>query len=304
MSLHVTRVGPAVLVQDRGRRGRAALGVTGSGPADRGAAALANRCVGNATGAAVLEVLLGGLELRTDSPLVCALTGAPAPAVVTLPDGTRLRCDGAEVLALPAGSALDLGTPSAGLRTYLAVRGGVDVPPVLGSRCRDTLSGLGPDPVRAGDVLAVGDALTGTAWSEGWCAGAGPGVPPAGAELVLDVLPGPRDDWFTPDTWERLAAGCVVGADSDRVGVRLDPARPLERAVTGELPSEGVVRGAVQVPAGGRPVVFGPDHPVTGGYPVLGVLTSASSDLLAQVVPGTRVRLRRVPAAAAGAPRP
>jgi len=302
MSLRVTRVGPAVLVQDRGRRGRAALGVTGSGPADRGAAALANRCVGNADEAAVLEVLLGGLSLRTDAPLVCALTGAPVPAVVTLPDGTRLRCGGAEVLALPSGSALDLGVPTAGLRTYLAVRGGVDVPPVLGSRSRDTLSGLGPDPVRAGDVLTVGDTVAGTVWSEGWCAGTGPGVPPVGAELVLDVLPGPRDDWFTPDPWERLAAGCVVGADSDRVGVRLDPARPLERAVTGELPSEGVVRGAVQVPAGGRPVVFGPDHPVTGGYPVLGVLTGASSDLLAQAVPGTRVRLRRVPAAAAGVP--
>ncbi|QGW25970.1 hypothetical protein GJR88_04525 [Dietzia sp. DQ12-45-1b] len=297
----VLRAGPAALVQDLGRPGRAALGVTSSGAADRAAAALALRCVGTDPGAAVLEVLLGGLVLMTDAPAVVAVTGARGLVVVTTSAGSRRTAAAGEVLRLDAGSTLEIGRPDVGVRTYVGVRGGIEVPPVLGSRSRDTLSGLGPPPLEAGDVLAVGDAVVGP-WADDWHASGGDPRLGAGSEsrgrrprrLVLDVIPGPRDDLFPPAAWRVLAETGHVSAHADRVGVRIDPAGPVPRSSTGEIPSEGMVRGAVQIPADGAPVVFGPDHPVTGGYPVIGVLTSRSSDALSQLLPGAPVSFRRV----------
>ena len=302
MSLIVLRAGPSTLAQDRGRPGHAALGVTASGIADRAAAALALRCVGTAPDAAVLEVLLGGLTVETDAPAVVVVTGARAPVVVVAPGGARRTAATGEVLHLEAGASLEIGRPAVGLRTYLGVRGGIDVPAVLGSRSRDTLSGLGPPPVVAGDVLAVGDAVVGP-WADGWHAGAaapvgGPGAARPGtrtpAPVELEVIPGPRDDLFPPGAWDVLAETGYVSGHADRVGVRIDPARPVPRLASGEMPSEGMVRGAVQIPADGAPVVFGPDHPVTGGYPVIGVLTARSSDAICQLLPGTPVRMRRL----------
>ncbi|PAY24144.1 urea amidolyase [Dietzia natronolimnaea] len=313
MSLMILRAGPAALVQDLGRPGHAALGVTGSGAADRAAAALALRCVGTDPAAAVLELLLGGLVVMTDSPAVVAVTGARGLVVVTTPSGSRRTAATGEVLRLDAGSTLEIGRPDVGVRTYLGVRGGVEVPPVLGSRSRDTLSGLGPPPLEAGDVLAVGDAVVGP-WADHWHASGGDPHPGSGTgpgpgtgtgtgsdgrgrrprSLVLDVIPGPRDDLFPPAAWHVLAEAGHVSGHADRVGVRIDPAGPVPRSSTREIPSEGMVRGAVQVPADGAPVVFGPDHPVTGGYPVIGVLTSRSSDALSQLLPGAPVSFRRV----------
>jgi biotin-dependent carboxylase-like uncharacterized protein len=296
MSLMVLRAGPSALIQDLGRPGHASLGVTASGAADRAAAALALRCLGTDPGAAVLEVLLGGLVVMTDTPVVVAVTGARGLVVVTTSSGSRRLAATGEVLRLEAGSTLEIGRPVAGLRSYLGVRGGIDAPPVLGSRSRDTLSGLGPPPVVAGDVLGVGDRVVGP-WAEHWHAagGGGPAVDAASAGAVeLDVIPGPRDDLFPPEAWEVLAGTGHVSGHADRVGVRIDPARPVPRLSGGEIPSEGMVRGAVQVPADGSPVVFGPDHPVTGGYPVIGVLTSRSADVISQLLPGAPVRFRRL----------
>ena len=294
MSLMVLRAGPSVLVQDLGRPGHAALGVTASGVADRAAAALALRCVGTDPAAAVLEILLGGFVAMTDVPAVVAVTGAPAAVTVTTPEGRRRAAATGEVLVLPAGATLEIGRTATGVRTYLAVRGGIDAPPVLGSRSRDTLAGLGPPPVEVGDVLGIGDLVVGP-WAEGWQA---TGHPPdhlaPGEPVVLDVVPGPRDDLFPPEAWAVLAGVSHVSGHADRVGVRLDPARPVPRLDAGEIPSEGMVRGAVQVPADGAPVVFGPDHPVTGGYPVIGVVTARSADVITQLLPGTPVRFRRV----------
>lgn len=293
MSLTVLRAGPAVLVQDLGRPGHAALGVTASGAADRAAAATALRAVGTDPAAAVLEVLLGGLTVRTDAPAIVAVTGAEALVVVVAPDGSRRTAATGEVLRLDAGSTLELGRPASGVRTYLGVRGGIDAPTVLGSRSRDTLAALGPPPLVAGDVLEVGDAIVGP-WADGWHAAAGAGAGDSGRRVVeLDVIPGPRDDLFPSAAWDVLAATAHVSGHADRVGVRLDPARPVPRLDTREIPSEGMVRGAVQIPADGSPVVFGPDHPVTGGYPVIGVLTDRSADRISQLLPGTPVRLRR-----------
>ncbi|MGY1734477.1 5-oxoprolinase subunit C family protein [Geodermatophilus sp. SYSU D00684] len=275
--LTVLSPGPLTTVQDRGRPGLGGIGVGRSGAADRAAAALANRLVGNGPAAAVLEVTLGGLAVRAEGDLLVVTTGA--------------RCPGSPVHAAPgllrAGATLALGTPAAGLRTYLAVRGGIAVPPVLGSRSTDVLSGLGPAPLRAGDVLPVGDA-----------AGPPPGVdvapvadPPAG-EVTVRLLPGPRADWLSSPARDALgSAAWTVTADSNRVGLRLAGPR-LDRAVEGELASEGLVRGAVQVPPSGQPVLFLADAPVTGGYPVAGYVADDDVDRCAQLRPGQVLRLR------------
>jgi biotin-dependent carboxylase-like uncharacterized protein len=276
--IEVLETGPLATVQDLGRPGYAALGVPRSGGFDRGALRLANRLVGNAEDAAAIEVTLGGLAITARDAVTVALTGAVCPGL-----------DWGTPVTVAAGRTVRLGPPAVGLRSYLAVHGGVAAPAVLGSRSTDTLSGLGPAPLRAGDVLAVGPTagpVSGVA--------AAP-VRPSG---VLDVALGPRDDWFTAAALDRFAnAVWTVRPDSDRVGLRLDgPA--LERSRTGELPSEPTLPGAVQVPGGGRPIVFGPDAPVTGGYPVLAVLRDL--DRAAQLRPGDAVRFRITPGWDAG----
>ena len=276
--LTVVAPGPLTTVQDLGRPGLAAVGVGRSGACDRAAAALANRLVGNDPGAAVLEATLGGLEVRADEDLVVVTTGA-RPAGSPAHDAP---------VALRAGAALRLGTPVSGLRTYLAVRGGVAVEPVLGSRSTDLLAGLGPPALRAGDVLAVGAP-----------SGPMPGVDvapvpdPPGGEVTVRLLPGPRSDWLTDDALDLLGTAVwTVTTESNRVGLRLD-GPPLERRETGELPSEGLVRGALQVPPSGTPVLFLADAPVTGGYPVAGYVADDDVDRCGQLRPGQTLRLRR-----------
>jgi len=278
--LRIESAGPLTLVQDLGRPGMGALGVTRSGAADRGALRLANRLVANPEEAAGLEVAFGGLRLRALRDLVVAVTGA----------GTPLDIDGRGVgmhapLVMRPHQVLSLGVPGEGLRTYVGVRGGVEVRPVLGSRSRDTLAGLGPEPLREGDEVAVGPAPDRP-----------PGVDlapvPAPGPARLRVLFGPRDDWFT-DAAVLLEGEWEVTVDSDRVGLRLRRAgggRLLTRIDAAELSSEGVVRGAVQVPPGGQPVLFLADHPVTGGYPVVAVVVDAHTDRAAQLRPGERLR--------------
>ncbi|MFE9992017.1 biotin-dependent carboxyltransferase family protein [Streptomyces sp. NPDC005381] len=278
-ALSVVRAGALTTVQDQGRPGHAHLGVPRSGALDAPAAALANRLVGNATGAAVLETTLNGCSLRPRSAVVAVVTGAPCPVTV---DG-RPSAWGAPV-RVPAGALLDIGPARAGVRSYVAVAGGVAVDPVLGSRSTDLLSGLGPAPLADGTVLPLG------------CPGAGharvdvvpPPAPPA--ELVLRVTPGPREDWFTGSAVRTLTTRSYrVSSASNRIGLRTEgPA--LERAVSGELPSEGMVLGAVQVPPDGRPVVFLADHPTTGGYPVIAVVRETDLPAAAQAVPGIPVR--------------
>jgi biotin-dependent carboxylase-like uncharacterized protein len=213
-----------------------------------------------------------------------ALTGAPAAATV---DGSPVGHCAPFLLA--AGQTLRLGRPTAGLRTYLSVRGGILGEPVLGSRSHDTLARLGPPPLERGRLLAVGHPVGDPEVD------VAPVPLPATGSVTLDALPGPRLDWLEqPSALE--ATSWSVGADSDRVGVRLH-GTPLARAGSvraSEMPSEGVMRGAVQLPADGQPVLFGADHPVTGGYPVVAVLTAVASDRAAQLVPGQLVRVRLV----------
>jgi biotin-dependent carboxylase-like uncharacterized protein len=268
--IEILAPGPLTTVQDLGRPGYAALGVPRSGAFDAPALRLANRLVGNPEGAAGLELTFGGLELRCLEPVTVAFTGAVCPGA---PDWGAAR-------SLPAGSVIRLGAPARGLRSYLAVRGGLAVDPVLGSRSTDTLSGLGPPRLTAGDRLPLGPAA-------GAVSGAA-AAPPSARPPRLAVRFGPRDDWFAAAARDRLLdAEWRVRPESDRVGLRLDGPR-LDRTRSGELPSEPLLPGAVQVPPDGRPIVFGPDAPVTGGYPVLAVLLDPAA--AAQLRPGDPVR--------------
>lgn len=281
-ALDVLAAGPLTTVQDQGRIGHAGLGVGPSGAADTDSHALANRLVANRPDAATLETTLGGLHLRAHGAVTLAVTGAPAPL---WSDGrtVALNC----VLHLSDGAELALGTPDRGLRTYVAVRGGIDVPPVLGSRSTDVLAGLGPDTVTPGTRLPVGPAPEALP-----ALGQAPVDAVGTLDVVLRAVPGPRADWFTESALDTLfTAVFEVTPHSDRVGARLSgPA--LERACEGELPSEGMVAGALQVPPGGEPVLFLADHPATGGYPVVAVVPAADLPLAAQARPGTRVRFR------------
>ncbi|WP_418155048.1 biotin-dependent carboxyltransferase family protein [Actinoalloteichus caeruleus] len=278
--------GPLTTVQDQGRPGYAAMGVPRSGAADQPSLELANRLVGNPASAAALELTFGGLAVRFRQAGLVALTGASCPMWL---DGrpVGIHC----AVPVLAGQVLRVGAPIAGLRAYLAVRGGVAVEPVLGSRSTDLLSGLGPPPLSTGQVLPVGSA--GGSWPADVVAPVR-WLPSPADLVVLRVRLGPRDDWFPPEALTRLAhEEFRVTGESDRVGMRL--AGPeLRRSDGRELPSEGMVAGAVQVPPGGHPVLFLADHPVTGGYPVVAVVVSEDVPLAAQCVPGQRVRFRPV----------
>ena len=313
--LEVKVPGLQTLFQDSGRAGLTHWGVSPSGPADREAAAEANRLVGNSAGATVLENLAGGLKITALADVELALTGADSPAQIT-EDATGQTADPGQgaahatdtplavrpyaPFALKPGQTLTLGAPARGLRTYLAVRGGFAARTEAVSASRDTLASLGPEPLAAGEQLSLANPPVAVV------ADPAPALPLPEPGKVLEVraLPGPRDDWFTPDSLGRFTeVTWEVSQSSDRIGVRLlladapadggagaQPTDVLTRAVTRELPSEGMVAGAVQVPPSGEPVVFLADHPVTGGYPVIATVHPADLRLLAQAPPGTQLR--------------
>ncbi|MET9326893.1 urea amidolyase family protein [Tsukamurella sp. NPDC003166] len=279
--------GMQALVEDLGRPGLAALGVTRSGAADRGALRRANRLVGNTEGAAAIENAGGGIELVAVGDQVLAVTGADADLTVEASDGRWRTVGPGTPFALDDGDHLEIGPTVAGLRVVIAVRGGVDVPEVLGSRSADTLARLGPPAISAGDHLPVGvPPRTAVGFPE-----TEPAVPDGSRPTVLDVLPGPDIGLFPDGAWERfLRTAWTVTPDSDRVGVRL-AGPPIPRA-TGEIRSQALVPGAVQVPPSGLPVLFVVDHPTTGGYPVFAVVADHHLDLLAQLPFGAEVHLR------------
>jgi biotin-dependent carboxylase-like uncharacterized protein len=279
MTVEIVAPGPHASVQDLGRVGYAAWGIAQGGAADRSGLRLANRLVGNAEGAAAFELVLGGATLRFHHAAVIAVTGATCPFTV---DGTPGSANGPQ--PVPAGAVVEFGAPAQRLRTYVAVRGGVATVPVLGSRSVDERSGLGR-ALRAGDVVPIGvemiaaplvDVAPVPAWPEG--------------AITLHGVLGPREEWLTPESLDALGrADYVVQAASDRVGIRLDGPRLLRRSDETELLSEPTIRGAIEVPPDGRPIIFSADHPTTCGYPVVAVLDPHSADLAAQCRPGQPV---------------
>jgi biotin-dependent carboxylase-like uncharacterized protein len=286
--IRVLAPGPLTTVQDLGRPGLAHLGVPTAGAADRRAFGLANRLVGNPAGAAALEITLAGPELAWEAGGWVALTGGRVDASL---DGRPVPMDVA--VRVEAGQVLAVGTVTSGLRAYLAVRGGIDVPELLGSRSTDTLAGIGPPPLEEGASLPLGDLTQGDPFLQ-----VAP-TPALDPEPVLAAVRGPRDDLFTARALRTLVgAAWTVSSDSDRTGIRLDgPA--LERRRRVELASEGMVEGSLQVPPDGRPILFLANHPTTGGYPVIAVVAGRDLPLAAQARPGTRLRFRFVPVEAA-----
>lgn len=282
-TIEVLDPGLLALIEDLGRPGLAELGVGASGAADAASLRLANRLVENPESAAAIELVLGRAAFRFPGGGIVAVCGAPAPVTA----GGRPRPLYSPLLVRP-GEELGIGRPDLGLRTYVAVRGGVAVPPVLGSRSRDTLAALGPEPLRRGDVLPIGDP-PGAARAAAELLGEpyGLGLP---SRLTLRVHPGPRRDWFVPGALAALFRHPYrMTPQSDRIGIRLSgPA--LRRRRSAELPPEGMVTGAIEVPIDGQPVVLLADHPVTGGYPVIGVVAGPDIPLAAQCRPGQQIR--------------
>jgi len=285
--IEVVRSGLLTTVQDLGRPGYAHLGVARSGALDAPALARGNRLVGNPDGAAGLETTLNGVTFRTEVRTTVAVTGAPSPIRVDaepVPFGTAI--------AVPAGAVVEVGAAESGVRAYVTFAGGVSVAPVLGSRSTDTLSALGPPPLRPGFVLPLGrSSPAGTSAFDLDAGDPADGVDEAGPpDVVVRLRFGPRHDWFSVTARDALMEHpYTLSVKSNRVGARLT-GTALSRTIAGELPSEGIVLGAVQVPADGQPLVFLADHPTTGGYPVIGVVEAADLPLLAQARPGTSVR--------------
>ena len=277
-ALEVLDPGPLTTLQDRGRPGWAHVGVPHAGALDRPAADLANRLVGNPPDAAVLETTLGGVTVRATAAMTVAVTGAECDVRV---DG-RAR-PSATAVAVGAGSEVVVGPARHGVRSYLAVSGGIDVAPVLGSRSTDTLAHVGPPVLAAGQRLPVGSAVAAPSTAEAHHL-----VRRTPGPAVLRFRPGPRADLFPSGSVGRLCgAPYSVTADSNRVGLRLRGEALLRDL--GEVPTEGVVLGAVQVPPSGQPLVFLADHPTTGGYPVLGVVRREDLAACAQLRPGDQV---------------
>jgi biotin-dependent carboxylase-like uncharacterized protein len=271
--------GPYCSIQDLGRRGYGRWGISPGGAADRRSHSLANRLVGNFEGAATLELTFGPVRLHFDESAIIAVTGA------------------AEVLTVIGGGApngpfrvgpgeVRVHAPVRGVRSYVAVRGGIDTPLILGSRSTDPSSGFGA-VLHAGDIVPVGhyaivsDIIVGHAPTRGW---------PQPALLNADL--GPQADWFTKEALALLRTQTyMVGTDSNRVGVRLH-GKSLVRSNLEEMMSEPVIRGAIEVTTDGQPIVFMADHPTTCGYPVIAVLDSRSADSAAQLRPGDVVQIQ------------
>ncbi|NYD78084.1 KipI family sensor histidine kinase inhibitor [Arthrobacter cupressi] len=303
--IRIVAPGALSLIQDLGRRGHGGLGVSAAGALDRASIRRANRLVGNKASAAAIETVNGGLTIQAVGDQVIAVAGAPSSLTITPPSGLAENDDDggpagqprtvpmAAPFALLDGETLTVGAPEAGFRSYLAVRGGADLPAVLGSRSTDTLSGIGPAPLAAGQLLAVGQDTESTAVGSPELQ---PDFPEPGSVTVLDIVPGPRDDWFDLSELESLCSQeWEATPQSNRVGMRL-AGEPLQRSRDGELPSEGTMAGAIQIPPAGLPVLFLADHPITGGYPVIGVVIDEHLDRAAQVPIGGSIRFRVSPA--------
>jgi len=283
--IRILRPGFFTTIQDGGRPGASRWGVPASGFADAASAALANALAGNPPDSALLEAALGAIEIEAMEGVALGVAGAAAEVSVNGAPADRRR-----TVVLRAGDRLGIGRATAGLRVYVAVGGGIDVPRILGSRSALVPSAFGGFTGRklsAGDELACGSAPP-------------PAIRSLGAEDVLPLgggvvraLPGPQSDLFSPEA-RRLFFGepLRVSPRSDRRGIRLEGVGVSPSK--GEIEPEGVAVGSVQVPAGGEPIVRMPDGPVTGGYPKIAVVIRADLPLLGQWRPGEMVRFREV----------
>lgn len=293
VSITVLAAPMPALFQDLGRFGQTGQGVSSSGALDRGAFKAANRAVGNPVSTPALEITLGGFSFQVSGRAVMALTGAPCPITIRDVKGREIKAETYLPISLEAGDVVTLGFAQKGARSYLALRGGLKVATVLGSASTDTLAVVGPEPVVTGTKLNIGDGqgLTSVSLDEAPAFDC-----PAPTEIVtLDVIMGPRSDWFTERGIATLSSQLyTVTPQSNRVGIRIEGAEPLERKDKAELPSEGTATGAIQVPHSGQPVLFLADHPLTGGYPVIGTVAEYHLDLAGQIPVNAKIQFRPV----------
>lgn len=291
MTIEVVKPGLLTTLQDAGRQGFAHLGIGRSGAFDEPARRIANMLCGNGDDACALEITLLGPTLRFHADAHIAIAGAPLPLRVD-----RIEQPMWAPLFVAAGSIVEFGAMRTGCRSYLAVHGRFDGTPVLGSRSTDVNAALGPNdgrPLRSGDALTIAKAST-----------APLGIPDTASKWRLDPRP-----WFPEDAPAslRVMSGShfdqlqetsrnllfsepfTVHADSNRVGLRLSgPALEFRKPV--EMVSEGCVPGLLQLPPSGQPIVFGPEGPVSGGYPRIGQVAAVDIPRLAQLRPGDALR--------------
>lgn len=295
--LRVIRADRPALFQDAGRMGQAIQGVTRSGALDINGLRAANAHVGNPETTPALEIAHGGFGLRAEIPATLAAAGAPAPLLLRPAGGDEPRqLRHAAPFALDPGDELTLGAPLSGSRTYLALRGGFAVTPLLSSAATDTLAALGPRPVDVGAVLlpAHGHARAVRLNIPQ------PPLPRAGDVVHVGIRAGPRADWFDAVAWQVLTRDEFrVTPQSDRIAMRLAGTRPIPRREGGELLSEGIVPGAIEIPHDGRPILFLADHPLSGGYPVMAIVAGHDMMRVAQAPIGARLRFHLI-----GGPRP
>jgi antagonist of KipI len=277
--IHVLRPGLLTTVQDLGRWGHQASGVPVAGPMDTFSLRLANLLVGNGPDAAGLEITLIGPELEFSVPTAIAICGAEFDMLC---DGQPLQS--ATAIATDRGARLQFGRRRAGARAYLAIAGGVQTPPVLGSRATHLVSRMGGLEGRA---LIAGDHLPILGFRTAPAARRAPGINlPASGRARLRVLPGPQLEWFSPDALATLTAVSFrVSPRSNRMGYRLE-GPPLHRERTGEPISEPLAFGAIQVPAAGEPILLMADRQTAGGYPKIASVIAADLPLAAQLAPG------------------
>ncbi|MCW7762218.1 5-oxoprolinase/urea amidolyase family protein [Photorhabdus luminescens] len=292
-SLEILTTGIQTLFQDLGRSGQASLGISAAGALDKTALKSANRIVGNPSDNACLEIVQGGLSFISHGNVIIAVTGADCPITVQTASGRKFQVNGYQPVDLSAGDKVTLGMPKAGVRSYLAVRGGFAKQPILSSLSYDTLAHIGPKPVAIGDTLDILTVTQGFAVSMDESPAFN--MPTSDDIVTLDIILGPRTDWFTAEALSLLKSQLwQVTPQSNRVGIRLYGDTSLSRLNHKELPSEGTTTGAIQVPANGQPVLFLADHPLTGGYPVIGSVASYHLDLAGQIPVNARIRFNPI----------
>ena len=277
--LRIDHIAGYATVQDHGRPGQAHLSIPPSGAFDIAAHDFANRLVGNAQLAATIELTRATIQFTVDAEAMIAVTGAPASIVI---DGRQRETQRA--ILVPAGTPVLIATQHLGMRSYLAVRGGIDTEPVLGSRSYDELSRIGTPPLTTGEMLHIDhDAQATPAVARQVTSGAN--VAPS---VTLQIHKGPR--WsYCRNSADLLDFDYIVTSSLNRIGIRLS-GKPIHWATEERLPSEGVLTGSIQIAADGQPLIFGPDHPTTGGYPVIAVVDERALGTVAQLAPGTSVR--------------
>lgn len=279
-SLEIVDCRPGATVQDQGRSNDSEYAISQSGAFDQTALAEGNRALGNAYAAAGIEITNGGFSCRARGHQIVCLTGAEGPADIASGGDTWPVAWG-EPIALNDGETLTIGSVQRGVRTYLAPRGGIAVEPVLGSRSFDSHSRIGPAPLSAGNIVSVGAPRRNQV-----VVGPVPHRTQSEEQVSIRVSTGPRLESVGAQAYEDLLnRRWVVDSASSRTAIRL-LGDPVRREHSPELPSEALVPGSIQLPPSSIPIVFGVDHPITGGYPVIAVVDEKDLDRLGQLRPG------------------